>query len=176
MYTKVTISGKICTGKTTLFWGLQRVLLWSTFSASQFFRDYARSYRVSLQTAGEQESELTRAVDTSMAKLLQGDTPILVEGWMAGIMADSIAGVLRILLVCDETERIRRFAKRENVDEKEATQKITERESLWMKKLKAIYGRDDFFAEHHYNCIVDTTKQLPQEVLEATLLKIKGTL
>jgi len=56
-YSKITISGKICTGKTTLFWDLQKKLNWPVFSTGQFFRDYARQHNLSLEKAEEQNKK-----------------------------------------------------------------------------------------------------------------------
>lgn len=178
MYTKVTISGRICTGKTTLFWALQKKLKWPTFSASQYFRDYSRTHGASLQKAEEQHPDLTREVDLRMKTLLReqarlpelrsgvsGQEHIILEGWMAGIMADQTPGVLRILLTCDDHERVERYAKRDRVSLDEAQEKIKEREASWTIKLSRIYGRSDFFDPENYNLVIDTTHRSLEETL-----------
>lgn len=168
-YKKITISGRICTGKTTLFWNLQKTLGWSTFSASQFFRDYARTHDVSLQKAEEQSSNVTRDVDQGMQKVLEQNEHVILEGWMAGIVANGLPDVLRLLLTCEDTIRIKRFAMREHISEREAALKVHEREDSWTKKLQALYHRDDFFDPKNYNCIVDTSDKTPEQVLEIIL-------
>ncbi|MBI4064745.1 cytidylate kinase family protein [Candidatus Gottesmanbacteria bacterium] len=174
MYNKVTISGKICTGKTTLFWLLQKKLGWPTFSASQYFRDYSRSTGVSLQKAEEQNPNLTREVDLRMKKLLLEEEHILLEGWMAGIMADQIPDVLRILLRCEDVERTNRFAKREKVSDEEAKASIEERERNLFTKLDEIYHRSDFVNPKNYNLIIDTTRKPLEEPLGVVLKAIKN--
>lgn len=174
MYTKVTISGRICTGKTTLFWPLQKKLKWPTFSASQYFRDYSRTHGASLQKAEEQHPDLTREVDLRMKTLLSEQEHIILEGWMAGIMADQTPGVLRILLTCDDHERARRYAKRDSVSLDEAQEKIKEREASWTTKLSRIYGRSDFFDPENYNLIIDTTHRSLEETL-ALVYKTLGS-
>lgn len=173
-YNKITISGRICTGKTTLFWNLQKSLGWPTFSASQYFRDYSRSTGVSLQKAEEQNPNLTREVDLRMKKLLTEEKNILLEGWMAGIMADAMPDVLRILLTCENAERIRRCAKRDTLSEKEAKKKIKEREGSWIEKLTRIYDRDDFFDPKNYNLVLDTTNKSPDKALNLVLKALKN--
>ena len=169
MYNKITISGRICTGKTTLFWNLQKTLGWPTFSASQYFRDYSRMRGVSLQKAEEQNPNLTREVDLRMKKLLEEEKHIILEGWMAGIMADELPDVLRLLLTCDDNIRIKRFAQREHISEAQAGQKIREREDNWTQKLKDIYKRDDFFDPKKYKCVIDTTDKTPEQTLDLVL-------
>ncbi|MCL5019020.1 MAG: AAA family ATPase [Patescibacteria group bacterium] len=172
MYNKVTISGLICTGKTTLFWGLQEKLGWPTFSASQFFRDYARTYHVSLEKAEEQSEKLTKKVDFQTRALLQKNKHLIIEGWMAGIMADGFTDVLRILLTCDENIRISRFAKRNKVSLKKAETSIKEREKNLFDVLEKIYHRNDFTNPQNYNFILDTTALANKQVIRAVLNKL----
>lgn len=173
-YNKVTISGKICTGKTTLFWDLVKHLGWPTFSAGQFFRDYARIHNLSLEGAEEQTPKLTKEVDQGMQKLLEKEGYIIIEGWMAGIMADKMPGVLRILLTCGDNERFQRFARREKISLADAQKRVLERDQNWFEKLKSIYRRNDFFDPKKYNFILDTTNLTPklslQRVLEALVV------
>lgn len=169
MYTKVTISGQICTGKTTLFWDLYRKLHYPTFSASLFFRDYAKMHHASLQKAEEQNDNLTKEIDLSMQRLLQTSPQIIVEGWMAGIMAHDISGVLKVLLTCDQDIQIKRFAQREQVTEEVAKQKVTEREENLFSTLNKIYKRDDFIDPKNYDLVVNTSNKLPEETLAIVL-------
>lgn len=172
-YTKITISGKICTGKTTLFQDLQKQLKWPTFSTSQFFRDYAKSNKLSLNRGEEQNEKITKKIDLKIFKLLKKNNNLIVEGWMAGIMADKLPNVIRILLICDEKERIKRYAKRENIPIKNAQKRLYERENSWLKKIKKIYGRDDIFKPENYNCIIDTTNLKPQKILQKVMNKLQ---
>lgn len=174
MYTKVTISGQICTGKTTLFWDLYKQLKWPTFSASHFFRDYARIHHVSLQKGEEQEGNLTKVIDYGMQELVKKEQHVILEGWMAGVMADRIPGVLKVLLTCDENERVRRFAERENVSFEEARAKIKEREESVYRKLKENYGRDDILDPKKYDLVIDTTDRQAQEVLNLVLKRLNS--
>src|SRR3989338_8986400 len=119
-YSKITISGKICTGKTTLFRFLQEKLGWPIFSTGQYFRKYARDNNLSLGKAEEQNKKITREVDYHVRSLLKQDKLLIAEGWMTGIMANKYPGILKILLVCDDRKRVHRFAKRGKIPTKEA--------------------------------------------------------
>lgn len=171
-FLKVTISGRICTGKTTLFWGLQEKLGWPMFSASQFFRDYARTYKVSLEKAEEQSEKFTKEVDYRMRDLLKADGNLIAEGWMAGIMADELAGVLRVLLTCESGVRAKRFAERDGISLQESEKKIREREKNLFDALEQIYQRRDFVDPKNYNFIVDTTRLTPDQLISAVLEKL----
>lgn len=172
MYNRVTISGSICSGKTTLFWDLYKKLNWPTFSAGHFFRDYARNQQVSLQKAEEQDTQLTKIIDYGMKELLTKERHIILEGWMAGIMANKLPRVLRVLLVADEKARIKRFAKREKCSIEQAKQKIKQRAENVFAKLEQIYGRSDFLDPKNYNLVIDTTDKKADEVLSGVLRKL----
>jgi len=45
-YSKIVISGKICTGKSTLVHHLSEKLGWKTFSSGQYFRKYAQEHNL----------------------------------------------------------------------------------------------------------------------------------
>lgn len=172
MYNKITISGLICTGKTSLFWGLQERLIWPTFSASQFFRDYSRIHNLSLEKAEEQSEVLTKRIDSRMAQMLNSSGNIIMEGWMAGIMANELPDVLRVLLTCKNEVRINRFAIRGKMTEKEAAHHIQEREKNLFKVLKKIYKRCDFVDTKNYNFVVDTTSISIDTLVKQILTKV----
>lgn len=174
-YTKITISGKICTGKSTLLKKLQKHLSWKVFHAGQYFRDYVKKHDLVLNQAEEQNEKLTKKVDYSMRDLLKVKRGNLIfDSWMAGIMADHFPHVLRVLLVCDDNKRAKRFAAREKVTITEAKKSITQRHTSWISKVEKIYQRNDFFDPINYNCIIDTTKLSSKEVFNKVMKCIKN--
>ncbi len=175
MYQKITISGLICTGKSTLFASLQKELSWPAFSASQYFRHYSKVHKLSLEKAEEQREEITKRVDLHMKDLLLKTGNVLLEGWMAGIMADALPGVLRVFLVCQDAVRIKRFSERNRVSEPAARQLVHEREQNLLHVLGQIYGRSDFVDRKKYNCVVDTTHATSEEVHAMVLAHLART-
>ena len=168
-YDKITISGQIATGKTTLYKALGEKLGWHTFSTGQFFRDYAQKHDLDLEAGEEQSAKITKKVDFQVRDLLKTKSQIIVEGWLAGIMAANTPGVLRILLTCQSPKRQERFAKREKVSVQEAAKRINERDSNWLAQIKKIYHRDDIFDPKHYDLIINTTDQEPEAILAQVL-------
>ncbi len=172
-YSKRTISGKICTGKSTLFQSLEKKLSWKTFRTGTFFRDYAKKHKLNLEKAQEQTDRLTKKVDYKVRDMLRKKGNLLVDSWMAGIMADNSPGVLKILLVCDDKIRFKRFAMREKVTVKLAKKDILDRETNLFKKLQEIHKRNDFVDPKNYNLIINTTKLFPNQILQKVLNKLK---
>lgn len=175
MYTKITLSGKICTGKSTVFHLLSGKLGWPTISASQFFRDYAKTHQKSLQMADEQSDEVTKSVDEKTKAMLLANTHAIAEGWMAGILAEGMHDVLRVFLTCDDTVREKRFAGRSHVSIEEAGRQIREREQNWISKLIPIYGRSDFFDPKNYTFVIDTTDKTPEDTYKEIMAALPHT-
>jgi predicted cytidylate kinase len=173
-YTKITISGKICTGKSTLFKNLAKKLHWQTFHTGQFFRNYVKKHRLDLERAEEQNESLTKKIDYKVRDMLRKEKKFYIfDGWMTGIMADNYSQVLRILLACDDHVRAERFAKREKIPLKKAKQLIKERETNLFEKLREIYRRDDFVEPKNYNCVIDTTKLSSADVFKKVMRVLK---
>lgn len=172
-YQAVTISGKICSGKSSLFKNLVQELNWPSYSASQFFRQWSQEHQVHLFDAEARSDSLTCEVDKGMReKILEGKNLIL-EGWLAGFMALGLPRVLKVLLICHNKVRIERFAKREKITLAKASEEIKKREEALLNKWRRVYGREDFFEPKFYDLVIDTTRLGKIEVLRLVLEKVK---
>ncbi len=173
-YSNITISGKICTGKSTLRNLLIKKLKdgWSTFSTGELFRQYVKDHKLSLEQADEQNNKLSKEIDNQVRKLLKTKDKLIVDSWMAGITANGIKGVLKVLLICKDDIRYKRFAKREQLSYSISKKMVDERLENWAKKIKKIYHRDDFYDEKHFDLIIDTSYITPQAVMRKVLNKL----
>jgi len=172
-YSKITISGKICTGKSTLLKSLQIELNWPIFMTGKLFRDYIKKNGLNLEQVEEQNKKLTNKIDYQVRDLLHSPGNLIVDGWMSGIMATGMPDVLKILLVCNDDIRYQRFADREKISLDEAKKRVEERQSNWLSKLEQIYKRNDFIDPKNYNLIIDTSNISFEEVLKNVLQKIE---
>jgi len=169
---KITISGKICTGKTTLLKELANKLKWPTFMTGQFFRDYVKKNELNLDQAEEQNETLTKKIDFQVRDMIYSPGNLIVDGWMSGIMSKGLPNVLKILLVCNDEIRYKRFANRENITIDEAKIRVEERQKIWFKKLEKIYERNDFIDPKNYDLIIDTSNMTSKDTVEKVLQKI----
>ena len=169
MYSKITISGKICTGKSSVFRELQKKLNWPTFSTGAFFREYAKSHGISLNNAEEQTAKLTREVDGMVKDMLKKPGNLLLDSWLAGIMAEGIDDVLKVLLVSDDSMRFTRFALREHISFEEAKGEVLLRDKSWFEKVEKIHNRSDFFDKKNYTLVIDTSKKDIEAVVASIL-------
>lgn len=170
-YQKITISGKICTGKSSLFRALQEKLHWPTFASGAYFREYAKKHHLVLNDAAEQTKKLTMEVDMMVKQKLQEKGNLLLDAWLGGILAEDTRDVLKILLVAEDPVRFERFAKREQVTIDEAKKEVLARDRNWFEKVSIIHARHDFFDKSKYNLVIDTSHltldQIVAKVLQA---------
>lgn len=168
-YSNITISGKICTGKTTLRNLLNKKLGWKTFSTGELFRQYTIDHHLNLNNAEEQNDKLSKKIDSQARQLLKTKKHLIVDSWLAGITAKGIPGVLKVLLTCQNEIRYKRFAKRENISFEAAKQKVEERFINWAKKIKKIYHRTDILDKNHFDLIIDTSYITSHVILRKVL-------
>ncbi len=157
MYSKITISGKICTGKSSVFHELQKKLNWPTFSSGLYFREYARKHSLLLNNAEEQTDKLTHEVDDKVKEMLHKPGNLLLDAWLGGVLAEGTTDVLKVLLIADDTVRFKRFAEREKVSVEEAKKEVYQRDSSWFDRVKKIHNRSDFFDKKKYDIVIDTS-------------------
>jgi predicted cytidylate kinase len=170
---KITISGKICTGKTTLLKNLEKELNWSIFMTGKLFRDYVVKNKLNLDQVEEQNKDLTKKIDYQVREMIHSTGNLVVDGWMAGIMANNLPDVLKILLICKDDIRYQRFADREKINFDEAKKRVEERQLNWLAKLEKIYKRNDFMDPKNYDLIIDTSYISSHDTLKKVLQKIK---
>jgi predicted cytidylate kinase len=168
-YSKITISGKICTGKSTLRHLLVKKLGWQTYATGELFREYVKKHNINLEKADEQNDKLTKKIDGQVRKLLIIKNNLIVDSWLAGITAKNIPNVLKVLLICKDDIRYKRFAKREKISYLSAKQMVIERYKNWLEKMKQIYNCDDMMDEKHFDLVIDTSYITPQAVLKKVL-------
>lgn len=170
MFSKITISGKICTGKSSVFRQLQKILNWPTFSSGAYFREYAKTHNLVLNNAEEQTDVFTRKVDGMAKEMLNKPGNLLLDAWLGGILAGNTKDVLKVLLTADDTTRFGRFAAREKISFEEARREVLQRDLSWFKKVKKIYNRSDFFDKKNYSLVIDTSHMTVENIV-STILK-----
>lgn len=174
-YNKITISGKICTGKTTLLKSLEKHLGWPTFMTGQLFREHAKKKNLQLEGAEEQNQRITREVDERVKKMLHEPGHLIVDGWMSGLSANSLPDVMKILLECDNRTRYGRFANREKVTLTEAKKRVEERQGSWFEKIEKIHKikRGEFIDPKNYTIVIDTTNLSTSKITKKVLQLLK---
>ena len=187
-YRNVTISGRICTGTSTLSQSLKKELGWEHWNAGQFFRDYCKKNNLFLENTSDRSEEISRQVDYGMRQSLKEKEGQLIEGWLSGFVAQGVKGALKVLLVCDNSLRIDRLVNRDGVTVAEAKEQIKKRELENVKKWTRVYKKEwkkwipkskqgvrrddnyfDFWHSSLYDLVIDTYSNSRQETLKKVL-------
>lgn len=173
-YQNVTITGKVGVGKTTLTENLKSILIplgWTFYSVSQLQRDWIKANNIPLEQTILRPDDHEREMEAEVKRKLTEETHVVIDGWLAGFMAQGVEGVLKVLMICsDDAVRIDRVANRDGVTIEEAKKLIKEREKQNAEKWQAIYGPHDFWDPKLYDLVIDTysvsKQEAPRIVLE----------
>ncbi len=190
-YRNITVSGTICTGTSTLSKLLIERLGWEHWNAGQFFRDYCKEHGLKLENTSDRSDDLSRQVEFGMRKDLKEKSGQLMEAWLSGFTAQGLKGVLKVLLVCDDSLRVDRFVNREGVTVEKAKEHLRKREHENAKKWTRVYKKEwsgwvskdkqdlrregDFFDFWHpklYDLVIDTYSNSREETFKLALKEL----
>lgn len=167
----VTIGGVAGTGTSTLARLVGERLDLPVVSGGQIFRDAAAERGLSLADFGalcETDPEVDRTLDDRQVGLLRAGGLVLesrLAGWLAhreGVDA------VKICLVCDEDERIRRIVDREGGSVEEQRLRTLEREASEAVRYAAYYGFDLHSLEP-YDLVLDSGRWRPDRLTDIVL-------
>lgn len=192
-YNNVTISGLPGTGSTTLLKELKQHLPdWEAFSGGEFMRSYALEKQLFQphegvhHDASHYEDDFDRKIDFGMRDVLSTRQHYVLEAWLSGFFAQEVAGVLKVLLVCEDSLRIDRIVNRDNISVTEAKEHIFKREETNRAKWRRMYHKEwqewvvapgklpsdaeiDFWNPALYDLVIDTYSHSKEETLELLL-------
>lgn len=178
-FKNITVSGKICTGTTTLSNLLHEKLGWKYYDAGTFFRDYCHKRGLQLENTSIRSDALRKTLDYRVRDRLKNKTGLIHEGWLAGFFAQKLKGVLKVLLVCDESLRIDRLVNRDQFTVEKAKKHINKREKqnhetwvkTYQKEWKNWVGKKEinFFDPQLYDLVIDTYSHSREQTLKAVL-------
>lgn len=168
-YSKIIIAGKRCTGKTRLFWNLQKVLGWPSFSTSQYIRDVMRTYHFTPDQMEEHSQELTSDIDARIHTLLTRNDNVIIETRAIPSTFSRYGDTFKLLLVASDAARVSRSASREQTTVEKAQKKLIKQEERWIQRMQNIYKTTNLFDKANYDFILDTSPLTPHQVVDAVL-------
>lgn len=177
----ITVSGRIGCGSTTLAKKLSEKLSWRHIEGGEVFWEEVRKKMGATpkDTNLRPDGEDTR-FDAELKKMLQEDKDIILETKLAGFNAQGIAGVFKILLLCDSREgndqtnvRIDRLVNREHVSIEEAKQEVLEREENDVAKWRKLYAHGDatwtYYDKKYYDLVINTFENNQEQTFDLAL-------
>lgn len=196
-YKNLTISGLPGCGSTTLLKMVRAELEpqgWQGFSGGEFMRKYALEKGSFSQGENNLHHDATvygedfdREVDFGMRAKLEHQEKWILESWLSGFLAQSVPGVLKVLLICsDNAVRVDRIVNRDNVSVQEALEHIRLRKEKNEQKWRTMYAQQwkewvvapgtlpehaqiDFWNPALYDVVIDTYSSSREQTLEKVL-------
>ncbi len=176
--TKITIGGLSGTGKGTVAKMIAEKLGFQYNSAGNFFRELAKEkgyeslleFQKAVQGENSQDYIVDLEVDERTRKYGKENEKFVMEGRLCAHM---IPDAFKILLLCEDVERFRRIAQRQNLGLNEAKKETLAREELYTNLYKNFYKIENYLDIKHYDLIIDTTHILPDEIVEKIINELK---
>src|SRR3990167_8429098 len=171
-YQSIVISSPIASGSTTAAKLLSQKLGIPYKSAGDFFREYMLSHNIPLPQKEKIPDDVEKKVDEELTELANNKS-IIIDGLYTGYFARKNPQVLKVLLTCDEEERIRRALERTHTH-KETAQNVKKRDAAHDAKFRKLYAGENFLDHKFFDLPIDTTKTRPEEVSEKIIKEFQG--
>lgn len=172
-YRSIVISGPIASGSTTAAKMLSKLLKIPYKSAGDFFRKYMLENKIPLPQKEKIPDEVEKTIDSELTLLAKSKKPIIIDGLYIGYFTRNMPHVFKVLLTCDEKERIKRAILRTHTH-KETEEDIKRRGKAHDKKFRKLYANEDFQNPEFFDLVVNTTSTSPEVVASTIVNKFKG--
>ena len=163
---KITIFGLAGTGKSSTAKGLSTILNFEYRSSGNMFREMAAEMGLTLNAFEDiclKNPEYDKKLDERVGEYGKAHDNFIFESRLAWYF---IPDSFKVMLVCDEDERIKRVAQRENKPFEQVQKETLDRENSIYARFKEYYGIDNINDKNHYDFIVDTGPNNLEQVIE----------
>jgi cytidylate kinase len=164
---RITVSGLPGSGTTSLSRYLAEKHGFTLISAGEVFRQLAKEHNMELAEFGrlaEEDPSFDKMIDARQKDIAESRDNILVEGRLSGWMVPGAD--LKIWLFAPIDCRIHRIAFRDQVvDENTAKTLTLEREACEAGRYRSYYDID-IEDKSIYDLVVDTTRLMPEQVID----------
>jgi cytidylate kinase len=179
----ITVSGRIGTGKTTLANHLAEKLNWQVLDGGKVFREIIKELGISIVEKTKIPDKIDIEFEDRVAEMLKNEKHHIVQSHLSGFVAQGIASVYKILVVCQdengedkESIRIDRLMNRDLISVVDAKNEIHKREEEHLIKFRKLYVHNDpnwiYWDPKYYDLIVNTYSLNREEALKFVLEKI----
>lgn len=174
----ITIAGKPGSGKSTISKKLASILGYKHFSSGDLFRAIAREKNLSvdkINLLAESDPSIDKEVDQKLRTLGESEDEIVIDSRMAWYWIPHSFKVYLNLDLAIAADRIYNAQNEERFKNEEAAQSVTEYKEQLEKRLEseakrymALYQQDPYDTSH-YDLVVDTYTNNPDQVIELVL-------
>jgi predicted cytidylate kinase len=170
---KITVSGIVGSGKTTISKMLARKLNCEFFYVGEMMREMARERGITFQELTEvakTDKEIDEELDRRQRALNFGNDNFVMDSRLGFYF---IPNSFKVFLKVDLDEAVKRLIKTKRKEERFSSVEDCKgdiKERMFSEKLryKEAYGID-FPNENDFDLVIDTTKKFPKEIVEEIL-------
>ena len=179
----ITISGRIGAGATTLSKKLSDVLNWPLLEGGDLFEKIHKQLNISQIDVLQRPDSFDLQFEAQIKKVLTDEKNQIIQSHLAGFDIQGIAGVYKILVICQDPEgddkadiRIDRLMNRDGISLQAAKHEALIREKENLEKFRKLYAHNDpnwiYWDPKYYDLVVNTYSLNKEEALEFVLEKI----
>lgn len=173
---RITISGPIGSGKTTVCNLLAKRLGYRMVISGSIFRDMAKEHDLSLAEFGalcERDMRHDRLLDERMVDIAQESPDIILEGRLVAHMLKKHGiPALKFFLTADLETRAKRVVEREGKPLDVALLEMKERESSEAARYQSYYGIN-IRSVDVYDVVIDTADRTPEQIVDLMVEKVE---
>ena len=170
-YKSIVISGPIAAGSSTASKAVADKLGLEYRSAGDFFRNYMLKHNIPLYAKEKIPDDVEKKVDEELTELATNKS-IIIDGLYTGYFARKNPQVLKVLLICDEEERIKRALSRTHTH-KETAEDVKRRDAAHDAKFRKLYADENFLDPKFFDLVIDTTNTESENVAEEIIQRLK---
>lgn len=148
---KICISGLSGSGKTAIGNRIAKEL--SIKNINPTYKSSVRNNAELIRFIGKSNAKFTKSFDRKVIEEANGRDCVITTWYGPWIIGDA---TLRVWLDLDESERVKRIAKRDNVSLEYARKYVKNKDRLTLRNYRAAYGKDYDFSviDIRMNCAV----------------------
>jgi cytidylate kinase len=168
-FRNVTVSGEICSGKSSAGRELAAQLGWRFQSVGQMFRDYCRERGLDVLASSHLPDEVHREYDDYVRTMMVEHSGIVFEGRLTGWIARDISQILKVYLDAPLDVRVKRCIGREKANPAQVANELRARDAADLAKFNGLYALGDYRDPQFYDLTLDTS-ELPIDGVVTRLL------
>ena len=173
---RITISGPIGSGKTTVCNLLSKRLGYNCVVSGSIFREMANEHKMTLAEFGalcERDMRYDRLLDERMVQIARDNPDIILEGRLvAHMLQKNGIPALKFFLTADLETRAKRVVEREGKQLETAMLETSEREESEAVRYRAYYGIN-IKSGDVYDVVIDTADKTPEQIVDIMVKKVE---
>lgn len=173
-YHSIVLSGPVASGTSTAAKSLAEKYKLPCKSTGDYFRQFMLAHNIPLPNKEEIPDEVDMQIDEEFTEMIEKSPGVVVDSLYAGYFTRKMPHVLRVLVLCDQEERIKRALSRKHTHI-ETREDVIKRDKAHDLKFRKLYAAEDFLDKKFFDLVIDTTKTKPEEVVDAISRAFEGS-